>query len=99
MNAGHVCPKIEGMALPGSLRAEWKRCGRVGCRCVQGARHGPYWYRRWREGRHRRKQYVPTRQLDEVRVAMARWRELHPPARSLRDALAALNRLARGLGE
>jgi hypothetical protein len=79
--------------LPGSLHQEWRRCGKASCRCARGAPHGPYWVRRWWEAGRQRKAYVPRRQLPEVAAGLAQWRQVHPPAWSMRQALAELHRL------
>ncbi len=78
----------------GTLRAEFRRCGKPSCRCARGELHGPYYYRRWREGGRQRRRYVRARDVGEVRAALAEWRRLHPPARSTRDLLADLRRLS-----
>ncbi len=83
--------------LAGTLRAELVRCGKRTCRCSSGERHGPYLYRRWREGRRQRRQYVKPADADQIRAALGEWRRLHPPARSARDVLAELRRLFRQL--
>ncbi len=90
-------PKIE--PLPGSLQAERKRCNRPNCRCVVGgdALHGPYVYRRWREGGRLRSQYVKPSDAERVREGLAAWRRLHPPTRSARELLVELRRLFRQL--
>ncbi|HEX2023024.1 MAG TPA: DUF6788 family protein [Candidatus Thermoplasmatota archaeon] len=41
-----------------TFRQEWVRCGKPGCRCASGERHGPYTYKYWREGKRLRKAYV-----------------------------------------
>ena len=55
----------------GYMVAEYIRCGKPGCRCGQGRRHGPYWYlhyRRFENGRWRpRKRYVPAKYQKDVR--------------------------------
>ena len=79
------------------LRAELVRCGKPTCRCASGERHGPYLYRRWREGGRQRRQYVKPADAERIRAALAEWRRLHPPARSARDVLAELRRLFRQL--
>ena len=79
--------------LPGSLRLEWRRCGKPSCRCARGERHGPYAYRYWSEGGRRRKRYVPRAQVAAVLAGLARWRALHPPAWAMRQELATLRRL------
>jgi hypothetical protein len=93
----HSVPKI--VPLPGRLYAERKRCNRPNCRCAAGgdALHGPYLYRRWREGGRRRRQYISSADAERVRAGLAEWRRLHPPARSMRDVLAELRRLFRQL--
>jgi hypothetical protein len=93
--SGGVFPKIT--PLPGSLHAEYKRCGRATCRCARtdGGSHGPYWYRRWwQEGRLRRR-YVPARELDRTRTMIEEYRRLHPRAWQVRQQLAGLSRLVK----
>jgi hypothetical protein len=54
----------------GAVVAHWVRCGRQWCRCTQGGpKHGPYYFRCWREEGRRHKSYV--RQQDAARVASA----------------------------
>ncbi len=86
-----------GFVLPGTLNVISNRCGKPNCRCARGALHGPYLYRRWREGGRQRCRYVRAEDAGAVREALAAWRRLHPPARSLRDELAELRRLLRHL--
>ena len=83
--------------LPGFLRAERIRCGKPACRCARGDLHGPYLYRRWREGGRQRRQYVRATDVEAVRAGLAAWRRLHPPAWQTRQELAALRRLLREL--
>ena len=92
---GRSSRKIE--PLPGCLSAAYQRCGKAGCRCARGERHGPYWSRFWREGGRRRRQYVRDVDLARVRAGIEAWRRLHPPARSTRDVLKELRRLFRQL--
>ena len=88
---GHPVPKIT--PLPGVVRAEWVRCGKPTCQCARGERHGPYLYRRWREGGRQRRCYVKPAAAVQVAAALDEWRRLHPPARSMRSLLAELRRL------
>jgi hypothetical protein len=92
-NFGDLLPKIE--ALPGSLQMERKVCGRRACRCAHGELHGPYLYRRWREGGRQRRQYIKPGDAETVRAALAEWRRLHPPAYEVQQKLAELRRLLR----
>ncbi len=72
-------PKTVPKTLPGAVVQQYVRCGKAGCRCAQGALHGPYSYRKWREGGRQRKAYVPVVDVVEVRAACAdhraRWRQ------------------------
>ena len=96
MQNGRLFPKIK--PLPGSLHAEYKQCGKPRCRCTRGRVHGPYWYRRWRDDGRQRKAYIPRDRVAAVQAAIARWRQLHPPARTMRDTLAGLRRLLKEMG-
>jgi hypothetical protein len=88
-------PKI--VPLAGGLYAERKRCNRPKCRCAAGgdALHGPYLYRRWVENGRLRRQYVKPADAERIRIGLAEWRRLHPPARSTRELLTELRRLFR----
>ena len=98
------------MADPrGALIAEYKRCGKPNCRCARGELHGPYYYRRWRDGdRRQRKEYVARERVPEVQLALAQARADAPMAhlRQLKklldgldgDAKAARQRMAEQLG-
>ncbi len=63
-------PKI----LPGVIRPQMVRCGKPGCKCEQGALHGPYFYRFWREAGRLRKQYVARDEVLLVQEACERRR-------------------------
>ena len=87
MNSGELLPKT------GSLQPEWRRCGKLSCHCATGTPHGPYWYRRWREGSRQRRQYVPRDEVITVRAAIEQRGQPRPPVWSLRQELAELRRL------
>ena len=90
IKSGGLLPKID--ALPGSLQREWKRCGKLACRCARGELHGPYWYRRWWESGRQHKQYVQPADMDNVLTALADWRRLHPSIWPVRKLLAEISR-------
>ena len=92
---GDLLPKSE--PLPGVLLANLVRCGKPTCRCARGELHGPYLYRRWREGGRQRRAYVGPQDAEQVRAALDEWRRLHPPAYAARQQLAELRRLLREL--
>jgi hypothetical protein len=93
MISGGPLPKIA--PLPGALRANFVRCGKPACRCARGELHGPYLYRRWREGGRQKRQYVKQADAQAVEAALDEWRRLHPPAYRMRQELAELRRLLR----
>jgi hypothetical protein len=92
---GGLSPKTGPLA--GSLQAEWRRCGKPTCRCARGEPHGPYFYRYWRDGVRRCKRYVPRAQVPAVAAAIRLRRELAPPAWALRQELAELRRMEKGV--
>jgi hypothetical protein len=63
-NKAETLPKT----LPGTVCAQWVRCGRWNCRCATGKLHGPYYYRLWRDGGKLRKTYVRRSEVDRVRA-------------------------------
>ncbi len=76
------------------------RCGKPGCRCTRGERHGPYWYVRWREDGRQRRRYVKPEELEAVRaevnqLQMLGWCE----RQARRGTLADLRELKRWLRE
>jgi hypothetical protein len=72
-----------GEIMKGSLAMRATRCGRPGCKCAQGEKHGPYLYVSvFREGRTR-SVYVPRHLEGEVR----RWVE---SARAVEGDVAAI---------
>ncbi len=60
----------------GYLVAEYVRCGKPGCRCQRGQRHGPYWYLRFRRLENgvwrQRKRFIPAAQVKAVRERLKR---------------------------
>lgn len=88
-----ISPKT-AEALPGSLHAEYARCGKAACDCMNGGPpHGPYWRRYWRAGGRTRKAYVRLEDVENTRTAVALWRQHHPSVRSLIRDIRALWRL------
>ena len=58
--------------LAGSLVEQTRRCGKPGCRCAEGERHGPYAYFVPRTAGRRRSRYVPANLVALVRAGLAR---------------------------
>ena len=62
------CPTTLPKMLPGAVCEQWVRCGRANCRCARGEKHGPYFFRFWREDGRLRKQYIKRPDVDRVRA-------------------------------
>ncbi|MBU1207916.1 MAG: hypothetical protein KKH04_13460 [Proteobacteria bacterium] len=59
-----------GLMLQGSLVALYRKCGKKGCRCELGEKHGPAYCLSYKEGGVTQMVYIPASRLKEVRKAM-----------------------------
>jgi len=80
--------RLARRALFGSLSETYRTCGRPGCRCHQGHKHGPHLYVSFRGPDGTTGYYVPQHLAEAMREGTAAWQELQT---GLRD-LAELNR-------
>jgi len=82
--------------LQGSLFVRYGVCGKPGCACRQGARHGPYYVLSTRSGGRGRFSYLEARRVEEARALVARSRTFRAGLRRLRavnrDLVALLRR-------
>lgn len=87
----------QGEIMKGSLAVRFTRCGRPGCRCATGAKHGPYLYVSvFREGRTR-SVYVPRHLEEEVRRWVDNARAVERDVAELTDVNAEwLRRVGKG---
>jgi len=70
------------------------RCGKLTCHCVEGQRHGPYWFLHWREGAVQRRRYVRQVDVEAVRaVVVGRRRDDREMRRAVALAVADLRRM------
>jgi hypothetical protein len=62
----------------GTLSERTKTCGKQNCRCATDprARHGPYWEWTWSEGGKLRHKSLSSEQADELRAAIASYRDV-----------------------
>ena len=71
----------------GYLVAEYVRCGKPGCKCRRGEKHGPYWYLRFRRLEsgvwRQRKRYIPADQVAAVRAWVNQHKARERAVRSL----------------
>jgi len=80
--------------LWGSLGAVYRRCGRKGCHCATGQKHGPVFYLTRSEGGHTRNIYVAPELREEVEAGVAAYRRY----RELGQEIAQANARRLGLG-
>jgi hypothetical protein len=62
--------------LAGSLVEQTRRCGKPGCRCAGGERHGPYASFAPKTAGRGRSKYVPSNLVALVRAGLARGAQL-----------------------
>jgi hypothetical protein len=81
---------VEGLLLlreqlPGSVFARWSVCGKPGCSCGEGKRHGPYWVLSARSGGKGSFAYVPEDKAEEARGLVGRHREFRQGLKRLKQ--------------
>jgi len=81
--------------LWGSLGAVYRRCGRKGCHCASGEKHGPVFYLTRSEAGRTRNIYVPPQLRAEVEAGVAAYRRY----RELGQEMAEANARRLGLGK
>jgi hypothetical protein len=64
--------EIQGCSemLQGSLVTLYRKCGKRGCRCERGEKHGPAYYLSYKEGGVTQMVYIPVSRLGEVKRGM-----------------------------
>jgi len=60
--------------LAGSLVKQYVNCGKPGCRCQRGQKHGPLFYLYWKEQGRSRSLYVPREKVVEMRRQIQNYR-------------------------
>ena len=61
--------------MPGSVHAQYVRCGKPACKCTRGELHGPYFYHFVRVGGRLAKRYLKAHEVEQMRLACTAWRE------------------------
>jgi Family of unknown function (DUF6788) len=75
--------------LRGSLMQRYLTCGKPGCRCTRGERHGPVWYLSVTlDQAHRAGSTVPSHQVEQVR----RWIENYHRLKERLEKISDINR-------
>jgi hypothetical protein len=60
--------------LAGSLVGQYVICGKAGCRCSRGKKHGPLYYLYWKEQGRSRSLYVPREKVSELHGQIQNYR-------------------------
>ena len=60
--------------MAGSLVEQYVSCGKPGCRCARGQKHGPLYYLYWKEQGRSRSLYVPREKVSELRRQIQNYR-------------------------
>lgn len=81
--------------LQGSLFVRYGECGKEGCACRQGRKHGPYYVFSSRSGRRSHFAYLSPRQAEAARLLVSRAREFQRGYRQLKRLNLELVRLLR----
>ena len=75
--------------LRGSLMERYLTCGKPGCRCARGERHGPVWYLSVTlDQAHRAGRTVASHQVEQVR----RWIENYHRVKERLEKISEINR-------
>jgi hypothetical protein len=93
--------RLARRALFGTLSETYRTCGREGCHCHQGQKHGPHLYMSFRGPAGKTTgYYVPEALRTATRQGVAAWQELQEVLRQLaelnRQRLWARRRASRG---
>jgi hypothetical protein len=82
-----------GEILKCSLIERYTVCGRPGCRCMGGEKHGPYLYVSYFDGKQSRQVYVPQLMQAQVRGWVRNYQRLSGTVGKLSDLSVELIRL------
>lgn len=81
-----------GLVLKGKVCIRFVTCHKPNCHCTSGERHGPYYYRVWRDGVHVRKAYIPREDVEIVEAACEAYRHCRQSLKTHADARRNMSR-------
>jgi hypothetical protein len=83
--------------LRGSLTERYLTCGKPGCKCARGERHGPIWYLSVSlDEMHRRGATVPAQQVAQVRRGIESYHRVKEHLEKISDLNRELLRRTKG---
>ena len=71
--------------IRGSLIERYMRCGKAGCKCNDGERHGPFYSLTFTEGDKRKNIYVPKGKAAEVKEGIKAYKRAKKAIASVGD--------------
>lgn len=87
-----------GSLRPGTLYSRHSECGKLGCRCmdkIKPVKHGPYHYLSYTFQGRSYTEFVPARQLQQVRKEVSNYNRLMNLVKLLVESSIKLARLRR----
>jgi hypothetical protein len=61
--------KLLPKMMPGTVHAQFVKCGKQNCKCSRGELHGAYFYHFVRVGGRLRKRYLKADQVEQTQIA------------------------------
>lgn len=84
--------------MPGTMHAQYVKCGKQNCKCANGELHGAYYYHFVRVGGKLRKRYIKASEVKQIRIAcQARQREQNKRIEMLRKHWQKLREIRQDL--
>ncbi len=92
--------KVLPKTMPGTVHAQYVRCGKANCRCADGKLHGAYYYHFVRIGGRLKKRYLKASEVEQMQAAcLARQRKEKERIDSLRRFWKQLREIREDLCE
>lgn len=82
-----------GPFVEGSLVEQYRTCGKAGCRCKRGEKHGPYHYLSQKVDGRTRMRYVAKKEVRQLKVLLRRHRELRQARQRIRELTGEIEEL------
>ncbi len=71
--------------MQGSLFERYLPCGKEGCKCKKGEKHGPFYYLTYLEAGKLKTQYVPKDKVGKVKKWMKAYKNVKEIIREIAD--------------
>lgn len=88
-----------GPFLPGSLIKRYTVCGKPGCKCARGQKHGPFLYVSRKVGGKTRYSYVQAEKATKISPLVEEYQQYFERRRRIRQLTEEIERLLDQLGE